>query len=179
MSALGTLLRNLKPFKFILTFVLVYSVWYFINEYRLFGVDQVDKVVVQNLVDAGSYILQLLGYELIDFSKYDGGFGALGIDGSNGVLIGNPCNGLSLFVLYSVFIIAYPGRLISKVIAIPLGVLIIHILNIARIVSLGLVAYYKPESLQFNHTYTFTGIMYLLIFGLWYIWVQKFASNEN
>lgn len=179
MRASSSLSKKIGPYSFLLIFVCLYSIWYFINEYRLFGVKYLDDLIVQNLVDVGVFVLDFLGFQLIDFSKYDGGFGALGIDGSSGILIGNPCNGLSLFVLFSVFIVAYPSRLTDKLMAIPIGIFIIHVLNIVRIVSLSLIAYYSPESLLFNHTYTFTGLMYLIIFGLWYIWVQKLTTHSN
>jgi exosortase family protein XrtF len=162
-------------FAFILYFIGLYIIWYFINEYKLFGVAILDEAIVGNLISSSEYLLDLMGYNLIDFSKFRGGHRAFGIDGSNGVYIGNACNGLNLFVLFSLFVLVYPQNIKRKIWFLPLGLIIIHILNILRITALSLISFYKPEYLMFNHTYTFTGIMYLVIFALWYWLTQKNA----
>ena len=103
----------------------------------------------------------------------------MGIDGTHGVLIGAPCNGLNLFALFAGFIIIFPGKIIQKLIFIPIGILIIHVINIFRLVALALVVLYKPESLEFNHKYTFTIVVYAFIFVMWIIWVNKFAIKKE
>lgn len=168
-----------RSFAFVLYFILLYSAWYFINEYRLFGVGFLDEKIVENLIDSCETILDFLGYNLINFSKFRGGHRAFGIDGSNGVYIGNPCNGLSLFVLFSVFIIVYPSSFRQKIWVLLGGLVFIHLLNILRITALSLISYYKPEYLMFNHTYTFTGMMYLVIFGIWYYWIKYLDKIPN
>ena len=56
---------------------------------------------------------------------------------------------------------------------IPLGLALIHLSNLIRIASLVLILLYSPESLAFNHDYTFTIFVYAVIFALWYGWVCK------
>ena len=65
-----------------------------------------------------------------------------------------------------------------KLIFIPIGILIVHGLNLLRLVALALIVVYHPDSLQFNHKYTFTILVYVCIFFLWMIWVKKFAKPE-
>ena len=53
---------------------------------------------------------------------------------------------------------------------IPLGILILHGANIGRVVVLARIQATSPEWLEFNHDYTFTVLIYGLVFALWYLW---------
>lgn len=90
--------------------------------------------------------------------------------------VGNPCNGLELFVLFAGFIICFPGIIKSKIWFIPLGMIGIYLVNTMRAAVLAVIQMKAPEYLEFNHHYTFTIIVYSLIFGLWMIWVNKFSA---
>jgi len=105
----------------------------------------------------------------------------IGIDGTHGLWIGDPCNGLTLFALFTGFIIAYPGPLKKKLWFIPVGIIAIHFINIIRIVALSLIVYYfpDPEVLDFNHTYTFTLLVYGFVFSLWYVWAGKLSGIDS
>lgn len=61
----------------------------------------------------------------------------------------------------------------------PLGILIIHLINLGRIYLLFLVALYRPNYLYFTHKYFFTGIIYIAIFALWYIWIIITKSQHH
>ncbi len=163
--------------KFISTFILkgvgLYLLWYMLYDNWLLKDGWVDHFLINHLVKSTSIILELLGYTVFMYAD------AVGIDGTHGVLIGAPCNGLSLFALFAGFIIIFPGKLKHKLFFIPIGILIIHVVNIFRLVGLALVVQYKPESLEFNHKYTFTVIVYAIIFMMWIVWVNKFATKNN
>ena len=100
----------------------------------------------------------------------------VGIDGTLGVWIGDPCNGFSLFALFLIFMITYPGPWKQKLWYIPLGLLAIHLVNVLRIVALTIILDNNSEWLDFNHNYTFNIIVYSFVFFLWYIWAKKFAA---
>lgn len=154
---------------FLLKAIILYLVWYFVYDNWLLQNGMADHYLINHLVVSTQYILNSLGYTTFMYAD------AVGVDGTHGVLIGTPCNGLSLFALFSGFIIAFPGRFVQKLIFIPIGILIIHVLNILRVVGLALVVVYQPDSLSFNHKYTFTIIIYTCIFFMWMLWVKKFA----
>ena len=92
------------------------------------------------------------------------------------VYIGEPCNAVDFFGLFTCFVIAYPARLWSKVWFIPAGILAIHALNTVRIVLLVLNLWYSRESFAFNHKYTFILFLYGIIFLLWRSWTKRFGS---
>ena len=121
-----------------------------------------------------------LGFSLISESEISS-IRTIGIDGTHGLWIGDPCNGLVLFALFVGFVLVYPGPWKKKLWFIPFGIVTIHILNVLRIVGLALTVHYfpDPELLDFNHT------VYVYLFGLWVcllplvrIWATRFAKNK-
>ncbi len=151
-----------------------YLGWYILYEFVLRPHSSLDEWVVDYIVGGTENVLSILGYELRIFD--DGLWrNHVGIAGSPGVTIGAPCDGIILFALFSIFIIAYPGPLKHKAWFIPAGIVAIHWINVFRVAALAVIVHFRPDLLDFNHDYTFTIIVYAFVFLLWYIWVQKFA----
>ena len=162
--------------KFIIKAIILYGSCYFIYEilkkYSFF-----DQYFIRIIINFCIAIFDVLHYKTFA-SREVNDFQVFGIDGSNGVWIGGPCNGITLMFLYAIFIISYPGNLKNKLWYLPLGIILVYILNVIRIVGLALIAFYYPDYLNFNHTYTFTFIAYSFVFGLWMLWVNKFANQK-
>lgn len=100
-------------------------------------------------------------------------------NGRKTLKVGNDCNGLVLFALFSGFIIAFPGNLKSKLWYIPLGILLILVFNIVRMALLTLNFLHYRESFAFNHHVTFTYTVYVFIFMLWVLWVNKLSQPTS
>ncbi len=164
-------------YRFLLKAVLLYILYYLIYELWLHPQANVDLIIIRNLEDLSSFVLTSMGYSLISESS-DVFIRTIGIDGTNGLWIGDPCNGLTLFALFTGFVIAFPGPWKKKLWFIPLGLIAIHLLNVIRIIALAMIIYYfpNPEVLDFNHTYTFTLLVYSFVFLLWYIWANKLSG---
>jgi exosortase/archaeosortase family protein len=81
-------------------------------------------------------------------------------------------------MFFALFVIAFPGSVKKKLWFIPLGIVIIHFANVLRVIGLAAINYVAPQYLEFNHTYTFTILVYGIIFLLWMWWV-KAALKEN
>jgi len=90
--------------------------------------------------------------------------------------IADGCNGLSLFVLFVGFIIAYPGKIYFKVIYSIIGIVLIVLLNISRCTGLALVHNAYPQLTEFAHHYLFNMITYAVVF---YLWVQFVKINQK
>lgn len=164
--------------RFVLTAATLYLLLYFIYQFVVKRYTYYDQAFIGTIVYAVDWLLQAVGYPTFAVLQ-DRDLQVVGIDGSNGVWIGSNCNAITLFSLFAVFVIAYPGPWRAKLWYIPLGIATIHLLNLLRVVALVLIAYYHPELLNFNHTYTFTFLMYAFIFALWMIWVNKFGPTRN
>ena len=163
----------MKPVKFIYLFIAkaiaVYLLWFFIYEQWLLKVGWLDNLVIDNLIYFAELLLQLFSWEYFTYGH------SIGVDGSHGVYVGVPCNGLDLIALFAGFIIIFKGSWKNKLWYIPLGILIIHLLNVLRVFALILIENYNPELLEFNHKYTFTILLYVLVFFGWVVWVKKYS----
>ncbi|MDI1355048.1 MAG: archaeosortase/exosortase family protein [bacterium] len=162
--------------KFILLAAALYLSLFFSHQFIVRRYTYYDQHFIGSIIESADFFLNLFGYHTFTILQ-DRDVQVIGIDGSTGVWVGSNCNAISLFSLFVVFILAYPGPIKHKVWFIPLGIILIHIANIFRVVALAMIAFHAPSYLNFNHTYTFTFLVYLFIFGLWMLWVNKFADK--
>jgi exosortase/archaeosortase family protein len=166
----------MKANKFIIIFLLktiaLYLIWFLAYDLWLKKVGVIDNLIIDNLVYLSVNFLEVFNYILyVDYHK-------VGIHGAySSVIVGSGCNALELFALFSGFILIFEGSWKHKIWFIPLGILIIHLLNVVRILALIFSGTVSKSLLEFNHKYTFTIIMYIITFIGWMIWVKYFASK--
>jgi exosortase family protein XrtF len=163
--------------RFICTAAILYLALYLIYQFIVKQYTYYDQKFIGTIISSSDFFLRAIGYKTFSVLQ-DQDFQIVGIDGSNGVWVGSNCNAITLFTLFSVFIIAYPGNQKDKLWFIPLGIFAIHVLNLLRVIALVLIANSAPQFLDFNHTYTFTFLIYSFIFSLWIIWVNKFSTKS-
>ncbi len=172
-------IKNNQAVLFLLKSAGLYVVWFILYDLFLHPESKVDYLLINNLTDICVWVLKSVGYTMMQVPADADVMGVVGIDGSNGVLIGYPCNGLELFALFTGFVIAFPGKIKNKFWFIPLGILVIHLTNIIRILALAIIAYKSPNYLEFNHNYTFTVSVYVIVFALWMIWTLYFSDIKS
>jgi exosortase family protein XrtF len=89
------------------------------------------------------------------------------------------CNGVNIVIIFISFLFAF-GPYIRKMIwFIPLGILIIHFFNLVRIAGLFLITLYKPQWTYFLHKYLFTAFIYVVVFLLWFWWVNQYSKIHH
>lgn len=159
--------------KFLIKIFVLYILWYCIYNLWLHPNQTVDMFVIDTTISISKWILELFGYVV-----FTGVERVIGVDGTGGLWIGDNCNGIALFALFAGFIIAYKGDVKHKMIYILLGILSIELLNVIRIVTLAILDTHSRAWTEFNHTYTFTIIIYAYIFMLWMIWVNRFSNKK-
>ena len=162
--------------KFIYIFIakafIAYLIWFVVYEQWLTKVGRLDNFIIDGLISLSAILLELFNYPYFIYDH------VVGIDGSHGVFIGVPCNGLDLLALFAGFIIVFKGNWKNKIWYIPLGMMVIYFLNVLRIFALILIENSHPEALEFNHKYTFTIFLYVIVFLGWLIWVKKFSNSK-
>lgn len=87
------------------------------------------------------------------------------------------CSGLKQFLEWIVLMTFFPGPWKHKAWFIPMGLVITHLVNVFRIAGLSVLLNYYPEHWQFTHDYIFRPFFYVVMFGLWVIWVEKFRNK--
>ncbi len=85
------------------------------------------------------------------------------------------CSGLKQFYQWTVLMVLFPGPWLKKLWYIPLGIIIIHIVNIFRIVILSVVVIHWPQHWDFIHEWILRPFFYVVIFGMWVLWVERIA----
>lgn len=162
-----------KPLnRFLLLILAFYLGWYLIYNLWLQPAETLDLFVIDVTVVVSKKLLELLGYTV-----FTGSDRLIGIDGTGGLWIGDNCNGIALFALFTGFIIAYPGNWKKKLWFIPMGIVLIEFMNILRVVFLAILDTHSRAWTEFNHTYTFTIVIYGFIFLMWMIWVNKVSDK--
>ena len=119
------------------------------------------------------WILDVLGYEAAMRPHTDEASVLVSVDGIDAVRIFQGCNGMSMFILFAAFIIAFTGTWRRTLWFIPAGLVFIHGSNLARLVALSLISLHYPQHMYFFHKYGFTIIIYVSVFLLWVLWVGK------
>ena len=170
-------LKNKTTHFFVFASVL-YLAWYLLYEFFVKPHTLIDAKLISLIIANAAFILKLFGYTVYQ-SIEDENIQLIGVDGSHPLWIGSPCNALTLFMFFALFVIAFPGKTKRKLWFIPLGIVVIHIINVLRIVALIIINYHAPQYTEFNHTYTFTILVYSIIFLLWMWWVSSSLKEMN
>ena len=168
----------MKTNRFIVIFLLkalvLYVIWFCTYDLWLKEAGVLDNMIIDNLVYLSASVLEFFDYMIyVDYHK-------IGLSDAHAIAnIGRGCNALELFALFAGFIIIFEGPWKHKLWFIPLGIAIIHILNVGRVLALIFSGKISINVLEFNHKYTFTIIMYIITFIGWMIWVKYFASKPK
>lgn len=164
-----------KLYKFLLLSVLSYGLWLFAYEFFIKPNGLLDHIITENISYLLCLGLDLLGYQPHFSIAENIGETFIFLSTSTFPLlrVGASCNGLELLVLFTIFIICYPGNFKAKLWFIPLGLLIIHGINLFRNFILTLMAVHKSSYFDLFHRYIFIFLVYGVIFLLWMWWAEK------
>jgi exosortase/archaeosortase family protein len=146
----------------------VYAIWVLGYEQVLDPDGRLDQALSTGVAATAAGLLQAVG---IAAGTAVGAPTTVTMHGEPAVFVGNPCNGLVLYVLFAGFVLAYPGSIQRKAWFVPAGIGAIYLLNASRVAALALNHTYWFRTVEFNHHYTFTFIAYAAILGLWRLWV--------
>jgi exosortase family protein XrtF len=165
--------------RFFLIAGVLYLLWYLLYEFVLHPQGTLDRAVIDSLMVWSGGILTGLGHTLIPEPENAEQIRTIGIQGGHLLWIGDACNGLGLFAVYLIFLIAFPGPWKHKLWFAAIGLLTIHFINALRIAALCLVVSIDYELLNFNHDYTFYVVVYGWVFLLWFLWVKRFSNSSR
>lgn len=179
---MGNLIKAAKENWLLTRFLLVgflgYLAWHLTYTFYLRDHSLLDEYVIQSLVWMSENTMAALGWEVLELFEPGSFRNRLGLAGGAGLVVGTSCDGVALFALFAIFVMAYPGPSRHKLRFVPLGIGVVHLANYLRILGLMWIQRYFPEHLDFNHHYTFTVLVYAVIFWLWYLWAMKISAKS-
>lgn len=129
---------------------------------------------ITNLVSyQASGVLNLTGFDVVTKKSVDAQNVLLNWNGNNILAVYEGCNGLNVMIVFLSFMIAMGP--VNKKFSwfVPLGLLMIHVMNLLRIYGLFMVAVYLPQQFYFVHKYLFTGVLYAVVFVWWVLWLRS------
>ena len=162
--------------RFLLVAACIYLLWFFGYEQWLALDGRLDTALCANIARASARVLRGAGF---DAAVAPENVYLLLISGHPAVIVGIPCNGLVLYALFGGFVLAFPGPWQRKLWFIPAGMVLIWALNVVRVAALAINHYYAHQSVDFNHHYTFTFVVYGCIFGLWMLWAKRLSVRDH
>ena len=173
----------LKEFKPALTFLGKFLVLYFAGNI-LYGVyiesrGQNPDAITHVVTAQTSWFLNVLGYETSTDDHPDAPKIALRQAGEIVVNVYEGCNGINVIIVFTAFLFAFGGPARALGVFLPVGVLIIHIFNLLRIGLLFHLALSNSSQFYYYHKYFFTATLYLIVFGLWALWVIRFNEKRK
>ncbi len=92
------------------------------------------------------------------------------------ITVNESCSGLKQFYQILVLFILFPGPWKKKLWFIPMSIVIMHFVNVFRIVVLGMVTLWQPDHWQFAHDWILRPFFYVVIFMLWVWWVERYGG---
>lgn len=159
--------------RFLVKVFAIYVVWYLVYELWVLPNGFIDEPLSRNIASVSAGILSFFGEDIFLYGR------VVGITGAAGVEIVDGCNGIAAIGLFLGFIYAYPGAWLPRIYFSIFGIVVIYLVNVARIVTLCLIQIYYPSAFDFTHDYSTTAIFYIIIFILWMIWVNYGDSFEK
>jgi len=135
---------------------------------------------VKKLMPGHSIVVkEVLQREKVEALEFDYLKTTIFADGMKLIGIADGCNGLSLFILFIGFLIAYPAPLWLKIRYGFLGLILIVLVNILRCTGLAMLAYFNPEFFFYAHHYLFKVMVYGIVFFLWVRFTQINQKNNQ
>ena len=131
-------LRKTPTFRFFGLAFLAYVVWSVAYEQALKPHTTLDEVVIEHMVTSTETAFKAIGWPVGTYPQPTTHRDRVGVAGHAGVQIGAPCDGVALFALFAIFILAFPGPLLRKAWFIPAGIALLHLANVVRVIVLAL-----------------------------------------
>ncbi len=95
------------------------------------------------------------------------------------IAVNESCSGLKqMYQLFFLFVL-FPGPWKQKLWYIPMTFFVMYLTNVFRIVVLSIILINWPEQWHFSHDWILRPFFYVIIFGLWVIWVEYFVTPKE
>jgi exosortase/archaeosortase family protein len=82
--------------------------------------------------------------------------------------------GLKQFYQAFFLFLLYPGPWKHKLWYIPLAILVMHLVNVFRVVALSLVMVHAYPHWDLMHDWVLRPFFYVVLFALWVVWNERF-----
>ena len=89
------------------------------------------------------------------------------------IRVEDTCNASNVTILLWAAILAFPAPWREKILGLLVGTLVLHAVNLVRIISLFYIGQHKPDWFQFTHLYVWETVIMLVTLAIFWTWVQR------
>lgn len=174
------LLREFKPaLVFLGKFLAIYFVGNILYGLYIESYPDSPDPVTRVVTDHTAGVLRAAGYDAVYEDAAGAAKVALKESGDVVLNVFEGCNGINVMIVFVAFLFAFGGPAKAMSILLLLGLAIIHLFNMLRIGLLYVLASNNSTQFYYYHKYFFTAILYLVVFGLWALWVIRFNDKRT
>ena len=179
-SIFAVMFNDFKPvLKILLRFIILYVVFvlgyqFYLNGFKNGGLDSFSTWVmtqVDFLQNQIGYPSQMVAGKLEDETTWfyvSGKYVSRMVEG---------CNAISVMILFLAFVFAFYEGFKTYIFA-AVGLVILHIMNVLRIVGLNVFLVDYPQYSKIGHDYLFPAIIYGSVVALWMVWIKFYAVKN-
>ncbi len=176
---MGLLKENKQAIYFLLIFVGSYltlnSLYGVYINYWVPDPDPLTQWITQQV----SFLLSLIDPDIHAVEVPGSGNVAIDNSARRVLLVFEGCNGLNVMIVFVCFLAAFRGNAKATFFFAIAGILMIYVMNLGRVATLYYIAEQFPRYLYFFHKYLLTGLLYIVVFGLWILWVNRYQHVEH
>ncbi len=138
--------------------------------------DMLVRHVFQMAAGINNYLFGdlIVSFEQSCIFRIAGRFGGEAFTGH--ILIDESCSGLKQFYQALFLFLIYPGPRKHKLWFIPMAILVMHIVNVLRIIALTVTMMHFYQHWDFVHDWVVRPFFYVVLFGLWVVWEERYAG---
>lgn len=156
-------MHDSRVLRFALIMGVSYAIWFAVYDLWLMPDGRLDAWLSTQIAAWTGDLLHLFGQN----ARVDGREVWLG---DHGIQLISECNGLAVLSLFVGFVLAFPGRWSRRAWFIPLGIVVIQLVNIVRCAVLLLLLGKSQQAFDVGHGSGGLLIFYAVVFALWVVW---------
>ena len=172
--------KNLKGLSGLVVFALIITFFHLLYKYfepdiiSIPIVSEIIEFLTNNLLITNSWIMEHL-FSIRCVSEGD----VLELPNGFKIEMQFGCSGLQQFFLVIILFLIYPGSWKAKTWYIPVSIVVIHVLNLIRLIGISLYSANDGGHFDFIHNWIFRPFIYLGIFLLWVAWVEVINKKNQ
>ncbi len=134
--------------------------------------------VVRSLIDPFTEVIARIAGNLIKLFGTEVTIDGAVLQGSGlAIQIMNNCNAVYEMFIFSAAVIAFPTPIKNKVVGIVLGLLVIYLVNLARVLGLFYIGTYMPNLFEGAHIYVAQIFFIVFVAMVWIFWIERFTQS--
>lgn len=170
-------MKELKPaIRFVIIFVVLYLVLNVLYGFWIRSYGNYPDPATKAVTHQTSAVLNLLGEQTTTMPRPATPSVSILKDNRSALNVYEGCNSINVMIVFVSFILAFGGAGRKMAWFIPLGIVLIYMVNLIRVIGLYYVAEHWHDYFYYIHKYAFTAFIYVFVLILWWWWIERISD---